>query len=97
MGGLALGGTPEPYNLGDDFRITDKEVLITDESARSVEKFTELSEVFSADLGLRSRRSVSVYIRPPEGSDGFSAKEQGTIRRAAIKALCQVGEAGQAV
>jgi HD superfamily phosphohydrolase len=73
-----------------------KEVPITDEDARSVEKFTELSEIFSADGGLRSRPSVSVYIRPPEGSDGFSAKDQSTIRSAAIKALYEVGEAALA-
>jgi uncharacterized protein len=86
-----------PITSRDDFRITDKEVLITDDAAKSLEKFTELSEVFSADIGLRSRRAVSVYIRPPEGSDGFSAKDRRAIRDAAIKALHQVGEAGQAV
>lgn len=86
-----------PITSRDDFRITDKEVLITDDDAKSVQKFTELSEVFSGDVGLRSRRSVSVYIRPPEGADGFSAKATNTIRSAAIKALHQVGEAGQAV
>jgi uncharacterized protein len=86
-----------PITPRDDFRITDNEVLITDDAAKSVEKFTELSEVFSVDVGLRSRRSVSVYVRPPIGSGGFTASERKRIRAAAIKGLRQVGEAGQAV
>lgn len=87
-----------PITSRDSFRVTDKEVLITDDAARLVQKFTELSEVFSsAEAGLRSRRAVSVYVRPPDGSDGFSAKTVKTIRSAAIKALHQIGEAGQAV
>jgi uncharacterized protein len=86
-----------PITSRDDFRITDKEVLITDDEAKTVEKFTELSEVFNADTGARARRSVSVFIRPPDGSDGFTAGQTRIIRKASIKALQQVGEAGQAV
>jgi HD superfamily phosphohydrolase len=74
-----------------------KEVQITDDHAGPIEKFTELSDIFGAYRGLRSRPSVSVYILPPEGSDRFSAEKQSAIRHAAIEALYQVGEAGQAL
>lgn len=86
-----------PITSRDDFRVTDKEVLITDDKGKSVEKFTELSEMFSADVGIRSRRSVSVYVRPPDKSDTFTAREQSKIRSATLDALRQVGEAGQEV
>lgn len=86
-----------PISSRDDFRITDNEVLVTDDDAKSLEKFTEISEVFSSDAGLRSRRSVSVYVRPPDGVEKFDRKAEKMIRDAAIAALRQVGEAGQAV
>jgi hypothetical protein len=86
-----------PISSSDDFRITDKEVLLTDDSAKSLDRFTEISEVFSADLGRASRWSVSVYVRPPDGVDQFDRRSMKLIRDAAFAALRRVGEAGHAV
>jgi HD superfamily phosphohydrolase len=65
-----------------------KEVPITDDHARSMKKFTELSEIFAANGGPRSRPSVSVYILTPAG--GFSTEKLSAIRRTAIEVLHEV-------
>jgi HD superfamily phosphohydrolase len=77
---------------GDEPRNSVKEVSIMDERTGSVGRFTELSELFKSG-GPRPQPSVSVYVLPPAGTDAFSAGARTAIRRAALEALHQVGEA----
>jgi hypothetical protein len=80
---------------GDEPQNSVKEVSIIDGRTGTVGKLTELSDLFKTG-GPRSQPSVSVYVLPPDGTDAFSADARTTIRRAALEALHQVGEAERA-
>jgi HD superfamily phosphohydrolase len=85
-----------PIISSNDFRVTDKEVLFTNGNG-SIERFSELSEIFSADAGQRTRRAVSVYIRPPDGTAKFSSTTLNKIAKAAHEGLLALARAGQEV
>lgn len=80
---------------GDEPQNSVKEVSIIDGCTGTIGKFTELSDLFKSFGGPRPQPSVSVYILPPDGSDAFSDDARTAIRRAALEALRQVGEAEQ--
>jgi HD superfamily phosphohydrolase len=80
---------------GDEPQNSVKEVSIIDGRTGTVGRFTELSDLFKSG-GPRSQPSVSVYVLPPDGTDALSADARTAIRRAALEALHQVGEAEQA-
>jgi len=80
---------------GDEPQNSVKEVSIIDGRTGTVGKFTELSDLFKSG-GPRPQPSVSVYVLPPDGTGAFSAGARTAIRRAALEALHQVGEAGPA-
>jgi hypothetical protein len=72
-----------------------KEVAIADGPAAPLERFTELSEIFSINGDPRSRPGVSVFVCPPENSNEFSLEERGLIRAASVKALYEIGADGK--
>jgi HD superfamily phosphohydrolase len=86
-----------PLSSRDDARITDKEILITDQDGtRVADKFSELSEVFRGEA-IRSRRAVAVYV----GCDGASEVDVrgafDTVRRVAAEQVAEIGQAGQVI
>jgi hypothetical protein len=85
-----------PISSRESFRVTDKEVLITDDSTRALDRFNVVSEIFHANLA-PARRTVDVYVRLPDGVDKLSSREEKKIKAAAKEALHVVGQAGQAV
>lgn len=85
-----------PISSRESFRVTDKEVLITDDGGKMLERFNEVSEIFHSSVA-PARRTVDVYVRVPDGVDKFDRSTEKKIRSAAMDALCAIGQAGQAV
>lgn len=86
-----------PLTARADARVTDKEILITDESGTRVpDTFTEVSEVFRGET-VRSRRRVAVYV----GSDGeLDTSVSGiadTVREAAMEQIAKIGTLGREI
>jgi hypothetical protein len=83
-----------PISSRQSFRVASTQVFIQEDDGRLM-PINEASEVYGAKE-VAARRSIAVYVRPPDGVERFEEATVDEIRKSAVAVLGRIG-AGSAM